>query len=342
MTIHEITDQDAWDDFQSAQPYSQFLQSWSWGDFRLSQGVPVQRFALVDEAGAWLAALQMEFQRRRFGVGYWYAARGPVFTSSVIPEQRREIMMSLCEQLVRRPDLKKQALFWRMEPVSELSRPEGLIPLSFRRTHAMSPASTIVMDLAPPTDELLRKMHEKTRYNVRISERFKVNVRVASTEKDVETFLNLMDETAARDGFVSQPRDYLRATYDFLHERNAARIRIADLDGRPLAANLEMAFGDTVTYLHGASSSEHRNVMAPYALQWHAIREAKMMGFKLYDFWGANPLSQAMYYYKPSWEGITRFKRGWGGRQVDLMGTWDLPFNMYLYRMIFWRQFFRG
>jgi lipid II:glycine glycyltransferase (peptidoglycan interpeptide bridge formation enzyme) len=58
--------------------------------------------------------------------------------------------------------------------------------------------------------------------------------------------------------------------------------------------------------------------------------------------WGANPQSQAMYYYKPSWEGITRFKKGWGGRLVNFVGTWDLPFNTFLYRLAFLNKFLRG
>ncbi len=342
MKLVYCTNQDEWDEFQSAQPYAQFLQSWSWGEFRISQHCPVQRFALVDDGGGWGVAIQLEYRRRKFGLGYWFAARGPVFAKEVKVEDRREVMMKLSEELLKIPALRRGSLFWRVEPQSELANPEGLLPLSFRRAHAMNPASTIVLDLDVPEEDLLKKMHEKTRYNIRVAERHGVNVRFANSIADIETFLNLMEETAERDHIVQHSRAYLRATYSFLHERGLAEIRVAEFQGKILAASLEVLFGDTVTYLYGASSSESRNVMAPFALHWNAIRDAKSKGFKLYDFGGSNPQSKAMYYYKPSWEGITRFKLGWGGRLLNLVGTWDLPFNIVLYRLAFIKQFFRG
>lgn len=342
MTLARITDRDAWEAFQTSRAYAQFLQSWDWGEFRASEGSSVARYALRREDGAWSAAIQLEYRRRRFGQGYWFAPRGPVFAPDVPEEERRNALMALCDALVREPDLRRRTLFWRFEPASELGRPEGLVPLSFRRTFALNPASTILLDLEPSAEDLLAAMHEKTRYNIRVSERYGVNVRIGRTDADLAAFLDLMDETARRDGFVQHARDYLAATYRALDASRMARLRFAEIDGRLLAANLEIAYGDTVTYLYGASSSEHRNVMAPYALHWQAIREAKLTGRRFYDFWGVNPVSRASFYYKPSWEGISRFKRGWGGKQIDLVGTWDLPFNVYLYRLVFLKQFFRG
>jgi peptidoglycan pentaglycine glycine transferase (the first glycine) len=342
MNLVEITNRKDWDRWQAAQPYSQFLQSWAWGEFRETRGSRVRRFALANEAGEWCAAIQLEYRAKRFGLGYWYAPRGPVFASKIVPAERRDIMMELCEALLKTKGLKQGALFWRFEPVSELSKPEGLVPLSFRRAKAGNPSSTILVDLDVFEDELLKRMHEKTRYNIRVAAKHGVTVRLAKDPKDVEAFLDLAEETAKRDGFVQYPRQYLKDTYSILHANGQAEIRLAEYQGKILSANMEMLFGDTVTYLHGASSSENRNVMAPFALHWEALREAKARGYRLYDFWGANPEFKSMYYYKPSWEGITRFKRGFGGRQVDLVGTWDLPFNIYLYRLVFIKQFFRG
>jgi len=37
-------------------------------------------------------------------------------------------------------------------------------------------------------------------------------------------------------------------------------------------------------YYYGASGNTHRNLMAPYLLQWSAIRIAKDRKSKLYDF----------------------------------------------------------
>lgn len=341
MNFFDVTSKEQWEQFQKTQPFAQFLQSWAWGEFRETQGGAVRRIALVDEKSQWLAAVQFEYRARRFGTGYWFAPRGPVFSTSLAKNKRRDVTQTLSEQMLKRLEFQQKTLFWRMEPMSELDDHSDVAPPQFRRVASTNPSSTVVLDLTPSIDDLLAGMHEKTRYNVRLAERKGVKVRVADTPEDVENFLNLMDETASRDKFIQHSRAYLRSTYDFLHAKGMGQIRLAEYNGKILSANLEVSYGDTVTYLYGASSSEERNVMAPFALHWDAIQDAKRRGFRLYDFWGANPESKDMPDYKSSWEGITRFKSGWGGRLVNLVGTWDLPMKPLAYRLAFLKDFFR-
>jgi peptidoglycan pentaglycine glycine transferase (the first glycine) len=343
MKLIEVHDAQAWERFQTAGSFAQFVQSWAWGEFRRASGQTVRRFALAGDDGVWQIAVQIEYRPRKFGMGYWFAGRGPIFAPSVTGTARRDALYALCEELLKIRELRQRTLFWRMEPLSELTKPEGLLPLRFRRTSAMNPASTVLVDLGPrKPEDLLASMHEKTRYNIRLAERKGVRTRLASSPADLARFLELMDETAARDRFVQHEHTYLRKTYEHLKATNMGGIRVAEFEGKILAANLEVWYGDTATYFYGASSSENRNVMAPYLLHWDAMREACNKGLKLYDFWGANPPSKAMFYYKPSWEGITRHKLSYGGRVIDLVGTWDLPMNTYLYRLAFLKGFFRG
>lgn len=340
MKLVEISEKTVWENFQTSQPWSQFTQSWVWGEFRIGRGSKVKRFALIDDTGEWLLAVQMEFRPRRFGSAYWYAPRGPVFSSRLEADRMREAFKQFLELLLK--EKMDRALFWRFEPAVENGHPEGLIPMRMRRNDPQNPASTILLDLAPSQDELLASMHQKTRYNIRVASKHGVTTRLATQPQDVDAFLTLMAETAKRDEFVQHDSAYLKNTYDKLRSEGMARIRLAELNGKALAANIEILYGDTVTYLYGSSSSEARNLMAPFALHWDAIMEAKRDGFKIYDFWGANPESKASFSYKESWDGITRFKRGWGGRQADLYGTWDLPFLMPIYNLIFRRHYLRG
>ncbi len=330
-----------WEAFVAHQPYAQFLQSWAWGEFRHQTGCPIRRFALADHEGRWRAAIQLEYRKRRF-MGYWFAPRGPIFSHTLTAEGRRDAIRELTEALLQHPELRSHVLFWRMEPLSRLADPEGLVPLSFRRSPAQDPSSTLVLDLSRSEEDLLAAMHEKTRYNIRVAERHGVRTRLGSTPADTDAFLALMSETATRDHFVQRDLTYVRKTLEILRARGMAALRLAEIEGRIVVANMEIRYGDTVTYLYGASASADRKTMAPYALHWDAIRAAKQDGFTRYDLWGANPLSKAMFSYKSSWEGITRFKRGWGGERVDLVGTWDLPFNLFLYRLAFLKQFFRN
>lgn len=92
-------------------------------------------------------------------------------------------------------------------------------------------------------------------------------------------------------------------------------------------------YGDTVTYLHGGSGDLHRDVMAPYLLQWEQIKAAKERGYTKYDFGGVS-LNTAN-----SWQGITKFKTGFSPQTLPTMysGTYDIvlaPFSYTVYRVL--------
>lgn len=338
-TLIQVRDKQVWDRFIQADAWNAFPQAWSWGEFQTSQGKSVVRLALVDERGHWLVAGQGIWYPKRYGTGYWLFPRGPVFAAHIL--EPREVFCTFLEELAKEK-LPHKGLFMRVEPPLTLDEGRGMMPLRMQRTHALEPASTIVVDLAKTEEALLANLHPKTRYNIRVAERHGVTVRAGSSEKDIKLFLDLTAETAERDKFVSHDDHYLRATCEALMESGFVRLRFAEWQGKCLGANLEIAFGDTVTYLHGSSSSQDRQVMAPYILHWEAMRTAKREGAAFYDLYGANPRLQSSVYYKPSWEGITRFKRGWGGADVDLMGTWDLPLNKALYYLVFPKLLWRS
>ncbi|MFA5129796.1 MAG: peptidoglycan bridge formation glycyltransferase FemA/FemB family protein [Patescibacteria group bacterium] len=327
LTLTE--DQATWDAFIASQPFSQFTQSWAWGDFRAAQGQEVCRIILEDEQGIAVAG-QFIFHPKHLLGGFWYAPRGPVIRRG-LEARSTELLQEFFAAL---PSLlETPAFFIRCEPPIEVNSQAISLPAHFLRSHSYQPASTVVIDLMQSEETLLAAMHEKTRYNIRLAERKGVTVRLSASERDVAAFLRLNSETVERDLFVSQSADYIQKTYDFLRPLGMAAIRIAEFEGRALAANMEIRFGDTVTYLYGASSSSDRNLMAPFALHWSAIKEAKADGYRLYDMYGVNPTDHASSYFKPSWEGITRFKLGWGGRRIDFIGTWELPARKFLYRI---------
>jgi len=109
------------------------------------------------------------------------------------------------------------------------------------------------------------------------------------------------------------------------------RLHIAYHDTTPIAAAIVGYFGDTATYLHGASSYEHRSLMGPYTLHWQIMQEAKRDGYHCYDFWGVAIKQQSNKTTNQHWEGISRFKLGFGGKIMDYPGTFDLPVSRFWY-----------
>lgn len=333
MKLITITDSIAWDAFVSSQPGSQFLQSWAWGEFKRSQGHDVVRLALADEKEKWIVAGQYIYHPKRLFGGFWFAPKGPIIVHDQL-DAPEKMFKEFLDQSIPYLIAQRKGMFIRCEPPIEYKIDTTPLPDSFIRRRAIDPSSTVLVDLKESEEELLSDMHEKTRYNIRLAERKGVTVRVSDTDEDVEAYLALNHETAQRDRFSSQSDQYIRSTVQSLRASKMCRVRLAEYEGEILAANIEMHFGDTYTYLYGASSSSHRNVMAPYALQWSAIKAAKQAGCRFYDFYGSNPVSKDSIDFKDSWEGITRFKLGWGGSRVEFVGTWEKPLMPMMYRLM--------
>lgn len=194
------------------------------------------------------------------------------------------------------------------------------------------PSDTLFIDLGKDNDQLLGDMKSKTRYNVRLSLRKGVHVRKAKI-KDLDIWYDLYRETCARNGIFLHDLAYFQAV--LATKMNDAQspaeveLLIAEIDHHPLAAMFFVVSNKRATYLYGASSSTNRNYMATYALQWEAIKRAKMKGCTEYDMFGVAPnpnTSHPMY-------GLYRFKTGFGGNLFHRMGCWDYPLDADNYKI---------
>jgi lipid II:glycine glycyltransferase (peptidoglycan interpeptide bridge formation enzyme) len=206
-------------------------------------------------------------------------------------------------------------------------------------TDTIQPPRTILVDLRPSPDEILAAMKSKTRYNIRLSARKGISVR-EGTADDIPAFNRLMTETGQRDNFGTHSPEYYRDAFQLFAPHNAALL-IAEFEGRPLAASFITAFGQTGTYLYGASSNEERNRMPAYAVQWAAMLWAKERGCTWYDLWGIpdaeeESLEAEFTDRKDGLWPIYRAKRGYGGEIRRTVGAVDRVYNQRLYRLYNW------
>jgi lipid II:glycine glycyltransferase (peptidoglycan interpeptide bridge formation enzyme) len=214
------------------------------------------------------------------------------------------------------------SVFMKIDPTEEIGSAGGARP-----ARAIQPRETIILDLEDrPETELMAAMHEKTRYNIRLAARRGVSVVLRPapvSAQDGEVFWRLMQETTRRDGFRPHPREYYEKMLAARSARFANELVFAEYKGDVVAAAIvnfyrPVAGTPYATYLHGASGREHRDVMAPHLLQWAAIREALRRGCATYDFWGIDARR---------WPGVTRFKRGFGGREVSCPPSTDIVYR---------------
>ena len=114
--------------------------------------------------------------------------------------------------------------------------------------------------------------------------------------------------------------------------------KASDGNEEPLGAIITMFYKDEATYLHEASSNEHRNLISTYLLQWQAIKDAKEYGCKVYDFYGIPPTDEPSYPIA----GLYRFKTGFGGKIVHRMGSIDVFRSKILYKLYSWLEKLRS
>jgi lipid II:glycine glycyltransferase (peptidoglycan interpeptide bridge formation enzyme) len=203
------------------------------------------------------------------------------------------------------------------EPVTDpLPAPLGR---PFRKPPAdVQPPDTVVVPLADD-ETMLGRMHKKTRYNIRLAEKKGVTVERAGVEALGEWYA-LYRETAARDKISIHSETYYR---DLFSHAPDLCLWLARYEGKLLAGNVVLVHGDQAVYLYGASSNEHRNLMAPYALQWAALRDSRDRGAVEYDLFGIPPTDDPAH----PMHGLYRFKTGFGGDRIHRHGAWDRVFR---------------
>ena len=197
--------------------------------------------------------------------------------------------------------------------------------------------NTVLIDLSPATDELLARMKQKTRYNIRLAQKKGVTVRVG-TPDDLPMIYRMYAQTSVRDGFLIREEGYYQTVWrTFGHVPTTARSHttpfhealIAEVAGEPVGAVSIFYFGGQAIYLFGMSRDEHREKMPNYLLQWEAMQRAKALECKLYNLWGApDEFDQS----DGLW-GVFRFKEGLGGYVSRTLGAWDFTPNPLLYKM---------
>ncbi len=312
-----------WEKIALGLPVS-FLQSWEWGEMQCAAGHPVLRLS-VDGVVVTLIALELGFGRTVL-----FAPRWPMTGSSNTMLTPQLVQTLADSKLLRAFARDQRAIALRFEPAQPhvwSSPPQQISDVS--------PAVTSVLDLTSSVDELLAGMKQKTRYNVKLSQRQGVDVQffthTASPdwERLTEEWWQLVQETSQRHGIGHHQKNYYAQFIASLGAAGVLEVVQARLDGELLAMNLNVRYRATTTYVHGAATHRRKDIMASYALQWAAIQRAKAASSIWYDFYGIAPDDQP---HHPL-AGVTRFKQGFGGTSVTYPGTFELPLHRAWYTL---------
>jgi lipid II:glycine glycyltransferase (peptidoglycan interpeptide bridge formation enzyme) len=322
-----------WQTFLQHHPDAHILQTGEWGELKSAFGWQSVRI-ISGDLGA-----QILFRKLPLGFTVGYLPKPlSLGTADVAADGlfRKEVD-SVCRR--QRAVLLKIELDSWQSALAPASRPAGWVGWVRESRHNIQPPRTIVVDLRGSEDDILARMKQKCRYNVRLAEKKGVTVRAWD---NLEDFHQMMLETGGRDGFSVHSLEYYRRAYDLFHAAGMAELLVAEYAGQPQAALMVFARGRRAWYLFGASTDRERNRMPAYLLQWEAMKWAKARGCEDYDLWGVpdedEPRLEASFESRSDglW-GVYRFKRGFGGRVVRAAQALDRVYMPLLYRLYLWR-----
>ena len=332
-----------WNRFLEGRPDAHILQTGEWGELKRGFGWDAARIVSGD------VGIQILFRRLPLGFTVAYAPK-PVLPRSddfSRPDATTKVVTTWDEGFWKEVDSvcrRRRAVFlkiepdlWEDAPTFELRNTQYAIRNS---PHNIQPPRTIVIDIRGSEDEILARMKQKTRYNIRLAEKKGITVRAWD---DIPAFHKMMLVTGGRDNFGVHSLEYYRRAYELFHPTGMAELLVAEFEGKPLAALMVFTHGKRAYYMYGASTDEERNRMPTYLLQWEAMRWARSKGAEEYDLWGVPDEDEAT--LEANFEtrhdglwGVYRFKRGFGGELKRASQAVDRVYNPLLYRLYLLRM----
>jgi len=315
-----------------------FTQAGFYGAWQKALGRKVRRF-VAEENAAPAAYFQLIRYPLVGGKTYLYAPYGPV-----VKNNASGFLDSLKKELARIAR-EEQAVFVRLDftPPAAAEHAASFFaeaPSYTYHSAYFQPRIEWYLDLAPSEEELFTGTHEKTQYSIRTGEKRGVAVEVITKDfgKYFDDFYKLMTITAERNGFHLHEKEYYEGIFRNLPSIPDSYLVAARYGEKILVIDLFIVFGGIANHVFGCSSNEERTRMPNYLAQWEAIRHAKKIGCASYNFGGiatdADPHA--------GWEGLTRFKRRFGGREVRHSAFFDLVAQPFWYRLYSFRKRFAG
>lgn len=345
--MRPIKDQTHWNSIIATLPDAHLLQTQQWAQVKSQVGwQPIYRiWGLPSKPDAAALILFRTISIGGFSarLKVMYIPKGPLLRDWGDAELRCQVLDDLIG-FAR----KEGAIFLKLDPDVPLGRGipdtperqanplgsavlEDLTALGFQYSdEQIQFRNTVFVDLTSTEDELLARMKQKTRYNIRLAGRKGVIVRNGN-EADLNMLYRMYAETSVRDGFTIRGADYYLSVWKayLAQDEPTCMPLIAEVDGDPVAGLMLFHFAGKAYYLHGMSRSAHRNKMPTYLLQWEAIKYAKSVGCTIYDLWGAPEVFDE----NDSMWGVFRFKRGLAGEVLRTIGAYDLPIRPTYYKI---------
>ena len=286
-----------------------FLQSKAWEEFQKAEGL--KTFREKGENFEFLAILKPTSLGN-----YLFLPYGPTLKD----KSALKPALAAAKKLAKT----QKCLFLRFEPTIPFT-PADLRKFGAKKSHHIDPEHTWVLDL-PKTDAEIYEIIGKNKARAHRNRALKdISIRTSHDQADMKIFWKFYADVAKKDNFQTNERKYLENQLKF----DFATLYIAEFQGQPIAATIMYTGKDACYYAYAGADYEFRKKEGGAILLTQMLCDARAAGKKYFDFWGITTSDDP----KDPWFGFTKFKKSFGGRQVDYAGTYDLPIDRKKYTL---------
>lgn len=329
IEITEIKDKKTWDEFlerKEIQFYPLF-QSWNWGEVQKHIGYGILRIGAYQGKNLVGVCQIIDVSAKRGH--YLHLRHGPVLNPF-----NQKVFDTLLEHVITRTN-KQSISFIRMSPVvrREFVNYEMLKKWGFKNApiHNMDAEVCWVLDITKTEEELLAGMRKSHRYLIKKGLKIK-DLRIKKTKNisAINQFLNLYQSLSHRKHFV--PHRGVVEEFEIFSKDDQEVLYLAEylpagrqVNKKIIAGALIAFVGNNALYRHSASDDNYRDIPGMHLILWEAIKDAKIRGKQLFNFWGIAPENSSR---RHPWQGLTLFKTGFGGYQLSFLHAQDLPLSL--------------
>lgn len=315
LTIRDIDDSTAWEEFVTSHDDANFLHSWQWGEFHASRGRHIVRRGVYDGdtlAGVYTANVEPA----RLGK-HMQIVGGPIIDWS-----DKAAVKALFDD-IRTQAKKLGCVFVRIRPQRELSDAslKDFADLGLKRAPMyLSVEHAGILDLTQDEATILKGMRQRLRRALRKAEKNNITVETSTDPAALHEFYKIQLQTAGRHQFVAFSEDFLTKQFAAFAATGNAVLYTARFEGEILAQNFMIFYGKEASYHYGVSTELGTKLSGAPLLHMQAMRDARERGITRYNFWGIVDEDDT----KHRFYGVSVFKRGFGVQELKYTPAHDL------------------
>ncbi len=335
MTIKEITNKATWNTFFNSVGSPSFHHSWEWGEFQKSMGYSVLRVGIYDKENLTGIALVIKIRSKRGN--FLFVPHGPLFSIAseklmvTIPANKKQMAKTVLSTLTNYlTDIAKTEDYWFIRVAPVLADSSDHKDIFNKAGYKQAPIyvhaeSMWAVDISGTEDEIMQGMRKTTRYLIRKGLKEGIEISKYSDIAALDEFWKLYEVTFSRESFTPFPKKFILKEFQVFNVTNNSLFFLGGIPQKFAQGSLsKFQAGSLVLFTKSSGfyhqgASIHSTYPVTYVLQWNAMLEAKRRGCKFYNFYGI---------YKPgrtpnAWKGLSLFKQGFGGFQIDYLPTQD-------------------